>query len=183
MSNLLAFPRSTVHDQTFAEATSRLAGAAAIVTWQVGAPGGLLVRSVSLVSTRPARVLFGVAKEDPAHDGLLRAETFALNLLSEADEDEAERFSRAGSAQAQFPKDRWRIEGGRPPRLLAGAVHLSVSVDHRIDAGSHSLFLVRVDDAQVNDRAPLVCFDHGFRRLSPSASSLAQASQTGAVSA
>lgn len=183
MSSLITFPRPPVQDQVFAEAASRLAGAAAIVTWRANAPGGLLVRAVSLLSTRPARVLFGAAKDAPAHDALLRAESCALNLLSEADEEEAERFGRAGSTGALFPTDRWRMEADRPPRLLAAAVHLSGTVDHRIDAGSHSLFVVRVDAAEVNDRAPLVAFDHGFRRLAPSASTGEPAIPTGAVSA
>ena len=183
MSNLLVFPRPTVHDQAFVDASSRLAGAAAIVTWREGVPGGLLVRAVSLLSTRPARVLFGVAKDHPAHDALLRAEACTLNLLSETDEDEAERFDRAGSAEARFPADRWRIDADQPPRLLAGAVHLAGTVDHRMDAGSHSLFVVRVDVAEVSDRAPLVCFDHGFRRLAQSAPGGAQAVQAEAASA
>jgi flavin reductase (DIM6/NTAB) family NADH-FMN oxidoreductase RutF len=176
MSNLLVFPRPTIHDQTFAEAASRLAGAAAIVTWREGLPGGLLVRAVSLLSTRPPRVLFGVAKDDLAHDVLLQAETCALNLLSETDEDEAEHFGAADADQRRFATDRWRIDAGRPPRLLAGSVYLAGAVDHRIDAGSHSLFVVLVEAAEVNDKAPLVSFDHGFRRL-------AQAVQTEAASA
>lgn len=184
MSSLLVFPRPSVHGQLFIEATSRMAGAAAIVTWQVDGPGGLLVRAVSLLSTRPARVLFGVDKEEPAHDALLRAETCALNLLSEADEDEAERFGGGGlDGHAGFRADRWRIEPDQPPRLRAGAVHLSGIVDHRIDAGSHSLFVVRVEAAEVNDRAPLVSFDHGFRRLAQPAPSGGLVDPAGAVSA
>jgi flavin reductase (DIM6/NTAB) family NADH-FMN oxidoreductase RutF len=185
MSNLLVFPRPAVHDQAFAEAISRLAGAAAIVTWRIDAPGGLLVHAVSLLSTRPARVLFGVAKDDPAHDGLLQAETCALNILSEADEEEAARFSQARSVQTRFPADRWRIEADQLPRLRAAAVHLSGAVDHRIDAGSHSLFVVRVEASEVNDRTPLISFDHGFRRLvtTGAAGAPATAIQAGGTSA
>ena len=183
MSSLHVFPRPAVPDQAFVEATSRLAGAVAIVTWQIDAPGGLLVRAVNLLSTRPPRVLFGVAKEAPAHDALLRAETCALNLLSETDEEEAERFSRASPVQARFPADRWRIESDQPPRLLAGAVYLSGTVDHRIDAGSHSLFVLRVDAAEVNDCSPLVAFEHGFRRLAKPGSSDGRVARTQAVPA
>ncbi len=178
MSNLLVFPRPAVADQVFAEATSRLAGAVAIVTWCAGAPGGLLVRAVNLLSTRPARVLFGAPKDAPGHDILLQVDTLAINLLSETDEAEAERFS--ATAPARFPADRWRLDADQAPRLLAGAAHLSGAVDHRIDAGSHSLFVVRVEAAEVNGRAPLVAFDHGFHRLAQPASG---ADQIGAVSA
>ena len=185
MSNLLAFPRPTVRDEVFVEAASRLAGAAAIVTWRIDAPSGLLVRATSLLSTRPARVLFGVDKEEPGHDGLLQAETLALSLLSEADQDEAERFGQgrpvhSRNGQGRFPADRWRIDADQLPRLRAAAVHLSGVVDHRIDAGSHSLFVVRVEAAEVSGRAPLVSFDHGFRRLAAAADQIVHA---GAVSA
>lgn len=172
MSSLLVFPRPTASDQIFAEATSRLAGSVAIVTWQSGAPDGLLVRTVSLLSTQPPRVLFGVAKDARGHDSLLGAAACALNLLSEADEDEAERFTRAGRADARFPADRWRVGDREPPRLLAGTAHLSGVIDHRIDAGSHSLFILRVEEADVNDRAPLVSFDRGFRRLAQAAATV-----------
>jgi flavin reductase (DIM6/NTAB) family NADH-FMN oxidoreductase RutF len=165
MSSLLVFPRPTVHDQMFAEATSRLAGAVAIVTWRSDEPDGLLVRTVSLLSTLPPRVLFGAPKDAPGHDGLLGAANCMINLLSEADEEEAERFEKAGRHRDRFPTDRWRIEPDQPPRLRAGTAHLAGAIDHRIDAGSHSLFVVRIDDAEVNSRAPLVSFDHGFRRL------------------
>ena len=120
-------------------------------------------------------MLFGVAKDDLAHAALLKAEACALNLLSETDEDEAERFAAAADRR-RFAPDRWRVDAGQPPRLLAGSVYLAGAVDHRIDAGSHSLFVVRVEAAEVNDKAPLVSFDHGFRRL-------AQSPQTEAASA
>lgn len=163
MSSLVAFPRSALNEQAFGEAASKLAGAVAIVTWQAGVPGGLLVRSVSLLSTRPARILFGVDKRHPGHDLLLHAETCTLNLLSEADEDEAARFER--QRPAEFPPHRWRVQADHPPRFIASAIHLEGVVDHRIDAGSHSLFVVLIDAVEVNDRAPLIAFDRGFRRL------------------
>jgi flavin reductase (DIM6/NTAB) family NADH-FMN oxidoreductase RutF len=164
MSILLVFPRPTGHDKAFAEAASRLAGAVAIVTWRSGEPHGLLVRAVSLLSTQPPRILFGAPKDAPGHDGLLGAADCAINLLSESDQDEAERFAKAGRT-TRFPLDQWRIEADEPPRLRAGAAYLAGVIDHRIDAGSHSLFIVQVDAAEVNSRAPLVSFDHGFRRL------------------
>ncbi len=174
MPNPLVFPRPTVDGRAFIDATARLAGAAAIVTWRKDFPGGLLVRAVSLLSTRPPRVLFGVSKEEPGHAELLQAETFAINLLSDADEEEAERFSRNIAVQTDFPSDRWLTPAGQPPRLLASPLHLSGFVDHRIDAGSHSLIMLRVSSSETEDRAPLVCFDHGFRRLAQPRSAIAR---------
>ena len=116
------FPRpTTVHDQVFVEATSRLAGAAAIVTWHEGAPGGLLVRAVSLLSTRPPRVLFGVAKDHPAHDGLLGARSLRAEPAVGRRRGRSRAVRRRRLDPRRFPADRWRIEADQPPRLLAGA--------------------------------------------------------------
>ena len=174
MPNPLVFPQPTVDGRAFIDANARLAGAAAIVTWHGDSHGGMLVRAVSLLSTRPPRVLFGVDKKDPGHADLLQAQTFAINLLSDADEEEAERFSRNAAAQTDFPSDRWLAPADQPPRLVASPLHLLGFVDHRIDAGSHSLILLRVSSSETTDGAPLVCFDHGFRRLAQPGSAMAQ---------
>jgi flavin reductase (DIM6/NTAB) family NADH-FMN oxidoreductase RutF len=46
-------------------------------------------------------------------------------------------------------------------------VHFSGFIDQKIDAGSHSLFVVRVGAAAVRNRTPLVYFDREFRQLQP----------------
>jgi flavin reductase (DIM6/NTAB) family NADH-FMN oxidoreductase RutF len=168
---LPAPPVPTVSGRTFVDAAAKLAGAAAIVAWVEDRPRGVLVRAVNLLSTQPPRVLFGVDKQDPDHDGLLMADRCSLNLLSDRDEAEADRFVRPDRRQERFAPVRWRREAGQPPRLASAVVHLAGVIDQRIDAGSHSLFVVRVDEANSHDEAPLVCFDHGFRRLQPRASS------------
>ncbi|MEI9889324.1 MAG: flavin reductase family protein [Caulobacteraceae bacterium] len=167
MSSSLVFPRPAVDRQAFDDAVARLAGAVAIVTWWDEAPRGLLVRAVNLLSTRPPRVLFGVDKDDFGHETLLRTDACALNLLSDADEAEAQRFAQAGPPD-RFSPDRWRLSPDQPPRIAAGAVYLSGGIDQKIDAGSHSLFVVRVETAEIKNRAPLVYFDRGFRRLAQS---------------
>ena len=164
---LSAPPIPTVSGRAFVDAAAKLAGAAAIVAWTEDRPRGVLIRAVNLLSTQPPRVLFGVDKLDPDHDGLLMADRCSLNLLSDQDEAEADRFVRPDRRQERFAAERWRREAGEPPRLTSAVVHLAGVIDQRIDAGSHSLFVVRVDEAHSHDETPLVCFDRGFRRLQP----------------
>ena len=168
MPSPLIYPIAAVDPRAFADATARLAGSVAIVSWErAGRAEGLLASTVSLLSTRPPRVLFGVEKGSPDHAALLEAESCAINLLSDTDEEEAERFTREELSAERFSPSRWRLQTGKPPRFPASAAHLAGVIDQRIDAGSHALFVVRVDEVDARDRSPLVYFDHAFRRLQP----------------
>jgi flavin reductase (DIM6/NTAB) family NADH-FMN oxidoreductase RutF len=168
MSSSLLYPIAAADPRAFADAAARLAGSVAIIAWEgASGPEGLLVRTVSLLSTRPPRVLFGVEKDALGHAGLLQTEACAINLLSDADEDEAERYVREELRDERFSPTRWRLQDGRAPRLQASAAHLTGVIDQRIDAGSHSLFVLRVEDVDARDQSPLVYFNRGFRRLEP----------------
>jgi flavin reductase (DIM6/NTAB) family NADH-FMN oxidoreductase RutF len=173
MTSALLYPIATADPRAFEDATARLAGSVAIVAWE-GAlgPEGLLVRMVSLLSTKPPRVLFGVEKGNASHSALLQVEACSINLLSDADEAEAERF--AGDEAGRFSPSRWRLQDGLAPRLLVSAAHLAGVVDQRIDAGSHSLFVLRVEEVEARDQSPLVYCDRSFRRLEPRQASGAQ---------
>lgn len=161
----LPLPRPAVDRPTFQEAVAHLAGAVAIVAWGGEAPRGLLVNAVNLLSTEPARLLFGVDKTAAGHGELLAAQACSIALLTGAEEDEAELFARGDRQHDRFSPDRWRLSGDRPPEFTGGVAGFSGFIDQKIDTGSHSLFVVRVGAATVNDAAPLVYFDRSFRRL------------------
>lgn len=161
------FPRPNVDPAVFADAMTHLASGVAVVTfWDGPTPRGLLISALTTLSTQPPRMLFGVDKTDSSHDHLLAAEECSLNLLSDSDLAEAERFSRNDQAHDRFCGEAWRIERGRPPARIGALVSLRGLVDRRIDAGSHSIFIIRVENAEVGQHAPLVYFGRGFHRLS-----------------
>ncbi|HEX7887400.1 MAG TPA: flavin reductase family protein, partial [Phenylobacterium sp.] len=89
----------------FRNGLAKLASGVAIVAcWADGQPRGLLVSSLTGLSTQPPRVLFCIRKAAGAHDALLRAETVSLSLLDERDLDEAERFSSPHRAAERFDR-------------------------------------------------------------------------------
>ncbi len=60
-------------------------------------------------------------------------------------------------------------------------MRLTGFIDQRIDAGSHSIFILRIGQAEVSDQIPLVYFDRTFHRLHPLAPEAADLSnQAGA---
>lgn len=163
----LVLPQPAVDDAAFKAAMDHLASGVALVAWGGAEPKGFLVNTLTVLSTQPARVLFGVEKSRPQHDALLTADRCAISLLGEGDEAEAQRFSRHDPQRSRFASGRWRVTRDGPPLLTDSLVRLEGFIDQRIDAGSHSLFIVRVSEAVVRHETPLVFFDQAFRKLAP----------------
>ena len=155
-------------EAAFRETMARLASGVAIAAcWDGAAARGLLVSTLTALSTEPPRVLFCVKKTASAHEAFLAADECSLTLLGEEDRREAERFSqsekRRTSASTKGP-------GGSPrrfPRFRGGLARVVGSLDQRIDAGSHSIFILRVSQADAGRSSPLVYFDRNFHRLHP----------------
>ena len=147
----------------FKDAMARLTGGVAIVAClDRGRPRGLLVSSLSSLSTEPPRLLFCVRRLAGSHDSLLRADRCSVSVLAEDDVGEAERFSRPDPAGARFTTPGWRIPEGGPPRLDGALISLRGSISRRIDAGSHSIFILDVEAVESRDARPLVYFDRGY---------------------
>jgi len=149
----------------FKDGLARLAsGVAVAACWSDGQPRGLLVNSLTGLSTEPPRVLFCVRKAASSHDALLAAEAISLSILTPDHAAEAERFSRPDLARERFG-DAWRLNPVEPPVLTDALVALSGPVHCRIDAGTHTVFILDVSVTQSRDAQPLVYFDRGFETL------------------
>jgi len=151
----------------FRDAMAKLAGGVAVVACldAGGAPRGLLVSSLTSLSTEPPRMLFCVRKGAGAHGPLLSAPRCSLSVLAEHDADEAARFSTAALADQRFSSDGWRLPLGEPPRYDRALIGLAGSVTQRIDAGSHSMFILDIEEVRTGEARPLVYFDRAFRAL------------------
>jgi len=158
-------PLPAADEVAFRNGLAKLASGVAIVACQtpVG-PQGLLVSSLTGLSTQPPRLLFCVRKQASAHAALLQAPRVAVSLLDDADRDEAERFAGSDRATERFADQAWRLDRGVPVRR--GALAAFTGPLHcRIDAGTHTVFILDVAHAEARDADPLVYFERGFRAL------------------
>jgi flavin reductase len=159
-------PAVSSHD--FRSAMSRLAGGVGVAAcWNGEAPAGLLVSSIAVLSVDPPRVLFCVRKTAPSHNALFHARRCSLNILAERDRTEAERFSTAARSGERFDPELWRLDRDAPPLHRSALVGLTGTVGHRMDAGTHTVFVLNVLDAEAQDGGPLVYFDGGYAGLRP----------------
>ncbi|MEW5686947.1 MAG: flavin reductase family protein [Pseudomonadota bacterium] len=150
----------------FRNGLAKLASGVAIVAcWADGKPRGLLVSSLTGLSTQPPRILFCVRKAAGAHDPLLRADAVSLSLLDQDDRQEAERFSSSALADQRFNRAGWRLDSVRPPERLGSLAVFSGPVRSRIDGGTHTIFIIDVSRAHARDGDPLLYFERDFRQL------------------
>ena len=152
----------------FKDGLARLAsGVAVAACWSDGQPRGLLVNSLTGLSTEPPRVLFCVRKAASSHHALLKADAISLSILAQGQATEAERFSRSDLAAERFGAG-WRLDPLQPPVLAEALVSLSGPVHCRIDAGTHTVFVLDVSQTRSRATAPLVYFEREFSELAGS---------------
>ena len=150
----------------FRDAMARLASGVAIAAcWDGQTPRGLLVSSITALSTEPARVLFCVRQASASHSALLRARQCSVAILAQDDLDEAERFSRAERTPERFDPQVWSLTPDGPPQHRAPLIALTGQIGVRIDAGTHTIFVLNVQAVATKHGEPLVYFDRGFRGL------------------
>ena len=159
-------PEPRLDPSLFRDAMAQLAGGVAIVScWDGAAPSGLLISSITALSTEPPRMLFCVRKAASAHGALLRGARCGLAVLSEHDRLEADRFSRSDRKAERFGADRWALESPAPPRLRRSLIGLDGVISHRIDAGTHTIFITDIYEVRLENHRPLIYFDRDFRKL------------------
>ncbi|HEY2659527.1 MAG TPA: flavin reductase family protein [Caulobacteraceae bacterium] len=161
---------SSVLDETlFRDAMARLAGGVAIAAcWDGEIPRGLLVSSITALSTEPPRVLFCVRKAAASHGALLRAYQCSVAILADEDLQEAERFSDAGRTPERFDPAVWSLSPHSSPQHRAPLIALTGQIGSRIDAGTHTIFILNVRAVTTKPGAPLVYFDRAFCGLAAS---------------
>jgi flavin reductase len=159
-------PHDAPDAESFRKAMARLAGGVAIVAClDRGAPRGLLVSSLTSLSVEPPRVLFCVGKAAASHDPLVRADRCGLSVLSDRDSEEAHRFSKADRVAERFDSANWRLRPDAPPLHAGALIGLTGVISQRIDAGTHSVFILDVETIESREAGPLIYFDRAFRAL------------------
>jgi len=150
----------------YRDSLAKLASGVAIIScWDEDEPRGLLVSSLTGLSTNPPRLLFCVQKAASAHDALLDAESVGVSVLTAGGEEEARRFSSSKLTHERFDPDDWSLDTAAPPQLREALVRMAGFVRCRLDAGTHTVFIMDVGLVERREGEPLVYFDRGFRSL------------------
>jgi flavin reductase (DIM6/NTAB) family NADH-FMN oxidoreductase RutF len=137
-----------------------------VVTTKDGtdAPFGLTVNAFASLSLDPPLVLVCVDKGAQCYSCFVESKIFAVNVLSDGQEEISRRFATRGVQK--FDGIAWRrSESGLA--LLDGAIgNIECKVVHSYDGGDHTIYVGEVLRASTaDDGRPLIFFQGKYRRL------------------
>lgn len=138
------------------------AGAVAVIACgAVGARSGLTATAVASLSDRPPMVLACVNQAAGAHDEIVKANAFSVNLLSGEQQGVAERFAGKGglAGEARFAGLAWHRLLTGSPILDEALASLDCELAEQHKFTTHSIFIGRVvGGAFRSDLKPLLYF-------------------------
>ena len=128
-------------------------------------PYGVTVNSFTSVSLDPLLVLVCLDNQLSGLESFQSSRRFAVNILSEDQEDISNYFATSGTDRSQD----FYVEGKTGAPLLKGAVAtLECELVEMLPAGDHTIFLGEVRSAEIeetNQKNPLLFFRGHYERL------------------
>ena len=131
-----------------------------------GRPAGLTANAFASVSIDPPLVLVCVDRTAETHALITRAGHFAVNVLGDAQEALARRFSEK-DRERRFEGVAWREEATGAPVLADVLAWIDCRVQARTGGGDHTIFVGEVAAADALEGAPLLFYRAGFGRFTP----------------
>ncbi|WP_108849405.1 flavin reductase [Dietzia lutea] len=166
MTTLPRTPITPPTDAEFRNVIGHFASGVAVVTAEPdGERAGATVSAISSLSLDPPMVVVCLHNRASICAAIKAESSFAVNILSEAQGDLAERFARPASTD-KF--EGVQISSGPLglPLITDALAHLECEVEEEAIGGTHTAFLARVITATASEGAPLAYFRGTFGRLS-----------------
>ena len=156
----------SVDPRQFRDAMGHFAtGVTVLTTRHEGELHGMTANSVTSVSLDPMLILVCLMKDARTALAIQAAERFAVNILTEGQDELSQRFARPGQDHFEGLE---LMEGPHGLPLLPGCLaHLAAQVTEIVPAGDHDVVFGEVDHVHVNPNggAPLLFFHGGYRTL------------------
>jgi len=136
-----------------------------VVTTSSEPPTGLTANSVTSLSLDPPLVLFAVDKKASSHQAFQDTKCFAMNILTEKQQDISNRFATPG------PKDFSDLEiktaeTGAP--IIADSLGwVDCKLVEVLPGGDHDIFIGEIVAGELNSGDPLLYFAGKYREVAP----------------
>jgi flavin reductase (DIM6/NTAB) family NADH-FMN oxidoreductase RutF len=158
-------PVSPVTAAEYRSACARFATGVTVVTCldDEGRPHGMTVNSFTSISLEPPLVLVSIDLRHAVLGHFLACPSFAVNVLSENQENLSHRFSSV--SENRFIDVDWHSgESGMP--LLAGVLaQFECAAIRHIEIGDHAVLIGEVRRARHTEGNPLLYFNRSYRLL------------------
>ena len=150
----------------YRDTIGRFATGVTVLTWDDGEHvRGMTANAVTSVSLDPMLLLACVDRRGSAHEQLLRAPAFTVNILAEDQVAVSQAFARSG---VEDMGDVPYLTGSTGAPIIVGALAwVECEIEERLPGGDHTIFIGRVVDLAVPrpDAAPLLFYSGRYRSL------------------
>lgn len=151
-----------VEPDEFRQAMSRFASGVTVVTTEHdGQLYGLTVSAFSSLSLRPPLVLICIEKSVRAHAAIAKAERFAVNVLTAAQQEISSRF--ASRSDDKFSGIPWHEGSLRVPLLDGTLAAIECRLHETLPGGDHTIYVGEVVNTELREGAPLLYFRSQYR--------------------
>ncbi|HXG42432.1 MAG TPA: flavin reductase family protein [Dehalococcoidia bacterium] len=164
----------SVDRDLFRRVMGQFATGVTIVTTRLGDHlHGSTANAFTSVSLEPLLVLVCLDKKGDTHDLVRQSGIYAVNILSEEQEELSRAFARKdpdNPHRLDSVPHRYAVTGA--PIIEGCLAYLDCRVVDEVEAGDHTIFLGRVEEAAINaDGRPLLFFRGRYCRLADEAPS------------
>jgi len=124
---------------------------------------GLTANAVASISLDPPLVLISIDRSAETFPHFLASKVFAINILTDAQEDPSTRFAKSGGDK--FGGLAYHTNEAGVAILDGSLAHLECHIVQTHEAGDHVIHLGEVDHAEARDAAPLLFFQGRYGKL------------------
>ena len=151
----------TVEQREFRLAMSHFASGVTVVTTRdADQLVGITVSAFASLSLEPPLVLICIDHRARSHDAIARNAAFAVNILTDQQEDVARRF--ASPLAEKFLPGTYRLSGRGLPLLHDVLVHIECRLANTLPGGDHSIYVGEVLSVDVHTGQPLLHYRSQF---------------------
>ncbi len=142
-------------------------GVTVITTAHDGWLHGMTANAITSVSLDPLLLLICVDHTAHAYEQLAKAGKFAVNILTEEQEDVSRLFAAtAEPEQGSLRGAAYHFGMHGAPVLDQSLAYLECEVVDRCEGGDHTIFIAAVLDGDLlHEASPLIFYRGGYRRL------------------
>lgn len=139
-------------------------GVTVITTSHNGTPFGFTANSFTSVSLDPPIVLFCLKTESATNKAFQKSKRFAINILSEKQEDISNTFANPKNSQKER-FDTVALAKHSLPVLKGTLGYMAGEIIQTHEVGDHMVYYGKVTDGQLFEGNPLLYTKGGYQRL------------------
>ena len=128
-----------------------------------GSPFGLTVNAFTSLSLNPPLVVVCIDKAAQCYSCFEESKVFAVNVLSEDQEELSRRFATKGIEK--FGEIKWHRGENNVPLLDGSIGTIECKIVNSYEGGDHTIYLGEIVSANASEDRPLLFFKGKYHRL------------------